>query len=60
MLSPYLARADRLTESDACNAVTIKGTYPGLKSSENRWFYFSLLIWPYDVNMSIDYNCKSF
>ena len=32
----------------------IKGTYPGLKSSKNRWFYSSLLIWPYDVNMSID------
>ena len=21
---------------------------------KNRWFYFGLLIWPYDVNMSID------
>ena len=34
----------------------IKGT---LKSSKNRWFYFDLLIWPYDVNMSIDQNYKS-
>ena len=24
------------------------------KIIENRWFYFGFLIWPYDVNMSID------
>ena len=24
------------------------------KMIKNRWFYFSFLIWPYDVNMSID------
>ena len=24
------------------------------KIIKNRWFYFGLLIWPYDVNMSID------
>ena len=22
--------------------------------------YFGFLIWPYDVNMSVDLNCKSF
>ena len=32
----------------------LKGTSPGLKSSKNRRFYFGFLIWPYDVNMSID------
>ena len=31
-----------------------KGTCAGLQSQKNRWFYFSLLIWPYDVNKSID------
>ena len=30
------------------------------KSSKNRWFYFGFYIRLYDVNMSIDYNCKSF
>ena len=27
----------------------LKGTCPGIISSKKRWFYFSLLIWPYDV-----------
>ena len=26
----------------------IKETCPGLKSLKNLWFYFSLIIWPYD------------
>ena len=26
--------------------VNVKGTCPGLKSSKNRWFYFSFIIWP--------------
>ena len=31
-----------------------KRDWPTLKSLKNRWFYFGLWIWPYDVNMSID------
>ena len=31
-----------------------------LKSSKTRWFYFGFLIWPDNVNMFIDWNCKSF
>ena len=33
------------------------GNLKGLAHAEiikNRWFYFGFLIWPYDVNMSID------
>ena len=37
-----------------------KGTESGLNHKKNRWFYFGFLIWAYDVNMSIDYNFKSF
>ena len=31
-----------------------------LKSSKNRYFYFGFLIWPYNVNMSIDWNSNFF
>ena len=33
--------------------VTLKGLAHA-KIIKNRWFYFGFLIWPYDVNMSID------
>ena len=37
--------------------VTVMAYLKGLaqaKIIKNRWFYFGFLIWPYDVNMSID------
>ena len=42
---------------DKCNV--LKGLAQA-KIIKNRRFYFGFLKWPYDVNMSIDLNCKSF